>query len=57
MRQATLDTTDAVTEHIIPKGAVHASGGRSYDASPDGPVKWGYPMVGPRFEHSRRTCR
>jgi hypothetical protein len=57
MRQARLDTTDAVTEHIIRKGAVHASGRRSYDASPDGPVKWGYPMAGPRFEHSRRTCR
>ncbi len=54
IRQAALDTIDAVTVHTV---AVHASEGRAYDAARDGPVKWGYPMVDPRFEHSRRICR
>ena len=57
VRQAGLDTIDALTEHIVRTVAVHTSGGRAYDAPRDGPVKWGYPMVGRHFEHSRRISR
>jgi hypothetical protein len=54
IRQAALDTIDAVTVHMV---AVHTTVGRAYDAARDGPVKWGYPMVVPHFEHPRRICR
>jgi hypothetical protein len=54
IRQATLDTIDAVTVHMV---AVRTTAGRAYDAARDRPVKWGYPIVVPRFEHSRRICR
>jgi hypothetical protein len=58
MRQAGLDTIDGLTEHSVHEVALRTSGGPAYDAPRDGPVKWGYPMVGPRFEQSRRRiCR
>ena len=54
VRQAALDTIDALTEHIV---RVHTAERRTYDAHRDGPVQWGYPMIGRPFERSRRTCR
>jgi hypothetical protein len=57
MRQATLDTVDALTAQTAGIVAVHTTGRRAYDARRDGPGKWGYPMVGTRFDLSRRICR